>query len=1256
MRTAPTGAFVRVGGETHEVIRSGAEVQRLYVAADVTPDHVNASLDLFRLRMMYSGSAQTTDCLKFGASAADVAAALNGFDALSGGVEVSRSGRGAHGDAFLYSIYFGTGYSGVGVGDVPQLELISSTCNRLWPVGFKQGHKDWGNRQQPGSNFTGLDIGVQTVVQGGVTERQEIALALDGGALSGAYFRLRYGRFTTPCLDWGADGAAVEAALNALPSLTDHKLDVTVDLRPINRDADDPPNHYAGTLLFASNASRFWRRDEFDDHVDRRPRFDGKVFPGDRVRVNGTDGVFTVAEVLYQGLALRLTEDISAKVHFSVDDVELFKVEHAVSVRKSGLGVATLGRTEVQVVADDVYYADANTEGLFKLRVTHEGEFRETACIAYGASAAAVEAAFDALAFDFNNDGVANDAGHVAVAREGDGEGRYGHGYAYVFTFRGPDNTRAASGYGGATSSVLGANAPQIEVVAVGSEAGCQDAAGPEQLLAATATTVHNSTTVELSADVAKFLAPGDRVRIGGSVDAFRLYTVAATATHGTAAQLELERAVDCDATGGVIRPSDGCGAGKKLWKSLAGAPAFAVKTVTRGRDVYAYEVAFVGPHLANADQLEIVDEASGQCAASWAHVGGRARDARVTTTREGGSRSVQLLTLAAEAETDKPATGRYFSLFLNHLTHVTANTVGAQQNYYGGSCFEWGVPAEVLEERIQDALNMTYRNLTVAHPQITVARSGFGDGSTAWGYTYELDYVGDLMSGDLPAVFAVHNGMTLQEKTVYYNARGNAAGLDDAEFEVYDSSRVPAVATYLLEITAPAVYDVNGTLLKNDTYVFSRMVEGEGRKTYAAQLARTAWVPIERSERPLQPGVFDEDGVYFRFRSGVGHAVGDTWVVQLYACGDTLKPGASVVGSMKARGGADPLELTLGSKVLLEGEGHADGFLVPQYFAVREPEVAVQTITVKDADGGGWAKGGTPAYRVSIGAAGLGARAQRELPYGNTSACLAWNARDADVELELNYLIEHHLGVAGATTVTRSTDAIEAPNGFVYSIYFDGLVGVMDAPRVEVNMSDCASPWSRNFAMDRAGDGAETVSTAVVRAGAGHRTDAFLPAQLPLGRPDDAFRPGAYRGSNGTELGVYKVSGFYVSVAFDEALGDQPPMSVDATQLADGVRATVVDDVVQGSAATGITLGGLKTGVPYSVRVAARNALGYGNFSAPGPPSARRPRRRRSWSAWRWRRRSTPTRSRRSRSRRRTSTRSRSSRRRPTRSSRRRR
>ena len=57
------------------------------------------------------------------------------------------------------------------------------------------------------------------------------------------------------------------------------------------------------------------------------------------------------------------------------------------------------------------------------------------------------------------------------------------------------------------------------------------------------------------------------------------------------------------------------------------------------------------------------------------------------------GCGAVPNVTLAAEAETDKPATGRYFSLFLNHLTHVTANTVGAQQNYYGLSLIHISEP-----------------------------------------------------------------------------------------------------------------------------------------------------------------------------------------------------------------------------------------------------------------------------------------------------------------------------------------------------------------------------------------------------------------------------------------------------------------------------------------------------------------------------------------------------------------------------------
>ena len=60
-------------------------------------------------------------------------------------------------------------------------------------------------------------------------------------------------------------------------------------------------------------------------------------------------------------------------------------------------------------------------------------------------------------------------------------------------------------------------------------------------------------------------------------------------------------------------------------------------------------------------------------------------------------------------------------------------------------------------------------------------------------------------------------------------------------------------------------------------------------------------------------------------------------------------------------------MALTLASSVLLEGEGSAKGYLVPQYFTVREPEMAVQTITVKDVEGGGWFHAGEPGRDVHL-------------------------------------------------------------------------------------------------------------------------------------------------------------------------------------------------------------------------------------------------------------------------------------------------
>ena len=102
------------------------------------------------------------------ATAAELAAALNALHAYEG-VDVSRSGSGAHGDAYLYSIYFeGT------PGNVPPLEVVTDDgCNRTATGALVA---------------TGADIGVVTVTEGGASEVQQLTLAVDAGYVEGYYY------------------------------------------------------------------------------------------------------------------------------------------------------------------------------------------------------------------------------------------------------------------------------------------------------------------------------------------------------------------------------------------------------------------------------------------------------------------------------------------------------------------------------------------------------------------------------------------------------------------------------------------------------------------------------------------------------------------------------------------------------------------------------------------------------------------------------------------------------------------------------------------------------------------------------------------------------------------------------------------------------------------------------------------------------------------------------------------------------------
>lgn len=1159
--TLAPGQRLRIGGESYFIRRTGGEIQRLFVAADYVP--LNAT-KVYRLSSVQSGSSQSTRCLAFHASADDIQKALAELDSFFDGVVVTRRGSGRHGDAYLYSIYFGAGLnSNSGRGDVRLLEVDSRECNdHAHAIPSASAIKNF-------ANISGLDIGVNVVVEGGATEVQVVSLALDSGWLEGDYFRLRYETELTDCIEWGASAGSVQNALNKLSTLTDRLVDVTIDLRSrVN----------AGNTIRVSNSTAHWRRD-LNDGRNRKVCFDGKVFAGDKLRFNGSESIFTVVAVSEDGKSLELLQALQLDAVYAVESAVLYVVEdRSVIVSKHGLGNGTAAVTVVQVVAD-AYLASTETDdptnGLYKLQVTHDDVVRQTSCISFAATAGDVADAIEALRFDFNNDGLINDEGHIQVVRIGDGTASSGYGYEYRFVFRGPDNNREHHGFAGAQSTVLGANAPGIEVVSIGSVGGCHDAHGPENSLAVTATTKHNTTSVELSDDATRVLAPGDRIRIDGSEDKFQIYTVAATATYRGESWIELTIPFKCAAS------PLGCGSGRKVRRSSAGAPSFTVRNEVAGLDVWQYAVHFVGGHLSNVKPLEVVNEASGVCADSWAHYRGRARDVRVETVLEGGS--IERQKLALSATMGKPSSGQYFVLYINHFIRVDAGS--------GGRCFGWDHTAEFLQRRIAEAFDLTY-NLTElslhnlynrSELQIEVTRSGFGDASSSYGYEYQLDFSGDLVYGDYPPIFVLTKNTGLEDSTAYFN-RFHLSGQNDCEFSG-DFVHAPMSATYTIEITRIGEVDANSTVLSNDAYTLTRVV-GTSVSTYFERECRTFNTMIN-----LDAGGFD--GIEFRFGKAHGHALGDTWVLQLYTCADSIPNDASIHVSTLFQGGIDPHSLTLETGLMLEGSGYVDAYLVPQMFTVREPETGIQTITVSDTIGNGWSQAtqsAEPAYLLSL-----------DSSFSNVSNCIPWNAEDFKVEAEIEKLISDAYGISNSVTVTRREDAVEAPNGYVYTVYFDGLVGVRAAPMIKVNTSNCTGVAFSDH------DG-ERVEVDVLAKGAGVATAAFVRSVLPLGDADEAKNPGQYLGRGGASLPIYKLSGSYVTVAFDDALGDVEPIQIDASNLASGVSASVYDNVVRGNAATSYVIENILTGLPYFVRVAARNRYGYSEWSSPtavGKPAA---------------------------------------------------
>ena len=608
------GRSLRLAGYPYEVTKTGAEVQQVVVGAPAA-SLVNGVLsgEFYQLRLTYNGAKNaTTGCLRFNASAAEMQAALEGLiNVGAGNVRVTRRGAGMFGDAFVYRIYFDGAYVR---GDVPLVAVVRSAdgdarCNGV------------------DAASTGATVWSGPWVEGGKTEHQRLSLSVDSGRVEGKFFRLRYTASrrqasesgavtggsggngtvsTTGCLEWGASAADVEAALQALPALSERNLTLSHGLA-VNT---------SGLEVFGSSKV----------HLSAGVT-DGLIFVGDFVRIAGANSGSGSAKDLFlvtavgagsagEGISLTLKPKVfAAPGQGSVSAALAKHVAGSVRVRREGFGRGAVEVQRLVVSANATVPATASGQrGLYRLRLDVPRSFASSKgegdaanvvqhvseCLPYDASAALVQGAVNRMFIDFSDDGRHDyqDLDHVNVTREGDGTASSGYGYAYTFSFKGRPHYRGLS-------TALGPQ-HELQVVGVGSLGGCEDLRPSEEdVLSLTLDTSgsNGEPTAVPSKDARGILRPGDKVLVEGSVDPREVFTVAAI---NGANALTFSETFYCGSN---------CGSGKAVTLITDyGSPELWVDTVVEGAAQWAYDVFFTGPTLGDVEPLEVVSEGTHGC------------------------------------------------------------------------------------------------------------------------------------------------------------------------------------------------------------------------------------------------------------------------------------------------------------------------------------------------------------------------------------------------------------------------------------------------------------------------------------------------------------------------------------------------------------------------------------------------------------------------------------------------------------------
>jgi hypothetical protein len=474
-------------------------------------------------------------------------------------------------------------------------------------------------------------------------------------------------------------------------------------------------------------------------------------------------------------------------------------------------------------------------------------------------------------------------------------------------------------------------------------------------------------------------------------------------------------------------------------------------------------------------------------------------------------------------------------------------------------------------------------------HGHIQISRTGDGNEKSNYGYKYKFESTGSMLSAGVSTVlgsksaridiFGVgssigcHNVgvrtevLTLNASTV--NNSNFIFNFDVGEGMIYSGSRIEIEGCTQQNKT----YVIRSIYPHNATVKLSEPFQGENKVNSSQIRLVTGGIP-RMTTKVIQKGTSEyEYDVFF-----TGSYWNNVPLISVSRFGDECPANQShVVGGMNRN--LDVVTIQQGGGMLLSPnyvvdtvtgfDGEQKIYSIPPLFSVLENSLQMMRIVIKDTDNTQVWGHGKPSFKVSLD--------------GKSTECIAYNSTESHFEELLSPLCTK--GKTDCITISRVLDPSIAPNGFIFNLYFNEIISNFTINAIDGACSPFSDPRGEVILL-------ETI-----------QEQSFSPTfgrnQIPLGSATNPTIASKWLRGKDNMLKLYKVSGKYWDIRFDEYFGDVPQMKLAQSSLSHSTTLSVIDDVISGIYPTRTTIPNLMTGIPYFVRVSATNLIGTGDFSA---------------------------------------------------------